>query len=146
MTAKYYNDGTIESDPEKRGGEPVFPGTRVPIWFVFSGAWSGYTKADFFEGWDTPTEEQWVNVLNAGERELLKNHPNARFSGTDVPITRLFEFLRNGYSYNDFMKAHPVVAKDEIVLVIKGAEASLMKSLPLEFVTDSGYEYEDRYK
>jgi len=46
------NDDPIEISLEKRGGEPVFRGTRIPISFLSQYLDHGYAVEDFIEQYD----------------------------------------------------------------------------------------------
>ena len=46
------NDDPIEISLEKRGGEPVFRGTRIPISFLSQYLSHGYAVEDFIEQYD----------------------------------------------------------------------------------------------
>lgn len=63
---------TIEINPEKLSGAPVFAGTRVPIQNLFDYIEGGDTIEDFLDGFPPVTREQAVNVLELAKRSLLK--------------------------------------------------------------------------
>jgi uncharacterized protein (DUF433 family) len=61
----------VESDPERRGGEPVFRGTRVPISAFFDYLRSGHDISTFLEHFPTVRREQAVGFLSVLQREAL---------------------------------------------------------------------------
>lgn len=63
---------SIEVNPEKLSGVPVFAGTRVPIQNLFDYIEGGDTLEDFLEGFPPVTREQAIDVLELAKRSLLK--------------------------------------------------------------------------
>ena len=63
---------TIEINPEKLSGVPVFPGTRVPIQNLFDYIEGGETLEDFLDGFPPVSREQAIDVLELAKRSLLK--------------------------------------------------------------------------
>ena len=63
---------TIEINPEKLSGTPVFAGTRVPIQNLFDYIEGGDTLEDFLDGFPPVTREQAIDVLELAKRSLLK--------------------------------------------------------------------------
>lgn len=63
---------TIEINPEKLSGTPVFAGTRVPIQNLFDYIEGGDTIEDFLEGFPPVSREQAIDVLELAKRSLLK--------------------------------------------------------------------------
>ncbi len=61
----------IECDPEKLGGTPVFPGTRVPIQNLFDCLENGESLDQFLDQFPTVTREQALRVLEASKERLL---------------------------------------------------------------------------
>jgi uncharacterized protein (DUF433 family) len=70
-------DYLIERDPEKRGGTPVFFGTRVPIQNFFDCLEAGESLYEFLEQFPTVTCEQAVGVLEASKKRLLIAYESA---------------------------------------------------------------------
>lgn len=64
----------IERDPEKLGGTPVFPGTRVPIQNLFDCLEGGESLDEFLDQFPTVTREQALGVLEASKESLLASH------------------------------------------------------------------------
>jgi uncharacterized protein (DUF433 family) len=61
----------FESDETVKGGEPVFPNTRVPISLLFAMLKSGSSINEFFEDFPTVAKEQVNNLLEASEESLI---------------------------------------------------------------------------
>jgi uncharacterized protein (DUF433 family) len=57
----------VERDPEKLGGTPVFPGTRVPIQNLFDCLEAGESLEEFLDQFPTVTREQVLQVLEASK-------------------------------------------------------------------------------
>ena len=66
----------IERDPEKMSGTPVFPGTRVPIKFLFDYLEDGQTVETFLDQFPTVSRDQALAVLSASRDSLLSNPTN----------------------------------------------------------------------
>ncbi|MBK6724091.1 MAG: DUF433 domain-containing protein [Acidobacteria bacterium] len=64
---------TIEVNPEKLSGVPVFAGTRVPIQNLFDYLEGGDTLEDFLDGFPPVTREQAIDVLELAKKSLLKD-------------------------------------------------------------------------
>ena len=60
----------IERDPQKLGGEAVFPGTRVPVEFLFQFLEDDQTLETFLDQFPTVSRAQVRGILDAS-RELL---------------------------------------------------------------------------
>ena len=67
----------IECDSEKRGGTPVFFGTRVPIQNLFDYLETGESLDEFLSQFPTVTREQAVGVLEASKKTLLMTYESA---------------------------------------------------------------------
>ena len=71
-------DATVEPllnvDPEIRGGEPVFMGTRVSIQSLTDWLAGGYSLDDFLENFPTVTKEQVVRFIEAAGELMLERH------------------------------------------------------------------------
>ena len=63
---------SIEVNPEKLSGIPVFAGTRVPIQNLFDYIEGGDTLEDFLDGFPPVTREQAIDVLELAKQSLLK--------------------------------------------------------------------------
>ncbi len=61
----------IERDPEKLGGTPVFPGTRVPIKHLFDYLEGGDSLETFLDQFPTVTRDQALAVISASRESLL---------------------------------------------------------------------------
>jgi len=61
----------IERNPEKFGGMPVFPGTRVPIKHLFDYLEGGNTLATFLQQFPTVSHDQALAVLGASRDSLF---------------------------------------------------------------------------
>jgi len=61
----------FESDEDVKGGEPVFPNTRVPISLLFAELKAGHDLSFFLEGFPTVTREQVIALLDVAEESLL---------------------------------------------------------------------------
>ena len=64
---------SIEINPEKLSGVPVFAGTRVPIQNLFDYIEGGDTLDDFLDGFPPVTREQAIDVLELAKESLLKD-------------------------------------------------------------------------
>lgn len=64
---------SIEVNPEKLSGVPVFAGTRVPIQNLFDYIEGGDTLDDFLDGFPPVTREQAIDVLELAKESLLKD-------------------------------------------------------------------------
>ncbi|MBK9527858.1 MAG: DUF433 domain-containing protein [Acidobacteria bacterium] len=64
---------TIEVNPEKLSGVPVFAGTRVPIQNLFDYLEGGDTLEDFLDGFPPVTREQAIDVLELAKKSLLED-------------------------------------------------------------------------
>ncbi|MBX3292334.1 MAG: DUF433 domain-containing protein [Acidobacteria bacterium] len=62
---------SIEVDPEKLGGTPVFSGTRVPIQNLFDSLESGESVEQFIVQYPTVSREQVLAVLEESMEQLL---------------------------------------------------------------------------
>ena len=67
----------VECDPEKRGGTPVFFGTRVPIQNLFDCLESDESLDEFLDQFPSVTREQAIGVLEASKKMLLMNYESA---------------------------------------------------------------------
>lgn len=56
-------DQVVHSDPEIMGGEPVFVGTRVPLYNLFDYLEAGDSLDDFLEQFPSVTRDQAVAAL-----------------------------------------------------------------------------------
>ncbi len=63
---------SIEINPDKLSGVPVFAGTRVPIQNLFDYIEGGDTLEDFLDGFPPVTREQAIDVLVLAKESLLK--------------------------------------------------------------------------
>jgi uncharacterized protein (DUF433 family) len=63
---------SIEVNPDKLSGVPVFAGTRVPIQNLFDYIEGGDTIEDFLDGFPPVSREQAIDVLERAKRSLLK--------------------------------------------------------------------------
>ncbi len=62
---------TVTTDPSVMVGTPVFAGTRVPVYTLFS--YLGHGSLDeFLEEFQTVTREQALEVLSLAEETLLE--------------------------------------------------------------------------
>lgn len=80
ITAPFYaamSQDLVTSDPQKRGGEPVFRGTRVPVDFLKQYLENGYTVEDFISEYRIDPDLVW-KVYNQRFRD---NHQ----AGEKVP-------------------------------------------------------------
>jgi uncharacterized protein (DUF433 family) len=59
------------SDENIKGGEPVFPNTKVPISLLFAMLKSGNSISLFLEDFPTVTKEQIIALLEVAEEALL---------------------------------------------------------------------------
>ena len=64
----------VERDPEKLGGTPVFPGTRVPIQNLFDCLEDGETIERFLDQFPTVSRHQAVGVLELSKESLLSHY------------------------------------------------------------------------
>lgn len=62
---------SVEIDPEKLGGTPVFRGTRVPIQNLFDCLETGESIDDFLRQFPTVEREQVMGVLEESKEQLL---------------------------------------------------------------------------
>ena len=68
----------IERNPEKMSGTPVFPGTRVPIKYLFDYLEGGESLEEFLDQFPTVSREQAVGVLSASRESLLNTSTNTQ--------------------------------------------------------------------
>jgi uncharacterized protein (DUF433 family) len=61
----------VERNPQKMGGTPVFPGTRVPIKHLFDYLEAGDSLETFLNEFPTVNREQALAVLSASRQSLL---------------------------------------------------------------------------
>lgn len=61
----------VESDPERRGGEPVFRGTRVPITALLDYLRAGHDLDTFIEHFPTVRREQAAGFLGVLQSETI---------------------------------------------------------------------------
>ena len=71
------NKNLVEIDPEKLGGTPVFPGTRVPIQNLFDCLEGGESLDEFLDQFPTVTREQALAVLEESKERLLIAYESA---------------------------------------------------------------------
>lgn len=65
-------DGSVvHSDPEIRGGAPVFVGTRVPVQTFVEYLEGGYTLDEFLDHFPSVRHEQATAFLQQATRALL---------------------------------------------------------------------------
>jgi len=62
---------SVEIDPEKLGGTPVFRGTRVPIQNLFDALESDESVDQFLDQYPTVSREQVLAVLEESKKRLL---------------------------------------------------------------------------
>ncbi len=67
---------SIEINPNKVSGTPVFAGTRVPIQNLFDYVEGGETLEDFLEGFPPVTRERAISVLEQAKNSLIKEASN----------------------------------------------------------------------
>lgn len=67
----------IERDPEKRGGTPVFAGTRVPIKNMLDYLEGGDNLDVFLDDFPNVTREQARGVLEVCREGLMTQHKTA---------------------------------------------------------------------
>ena len=63
------------------------------------------------------------------DRDSLKLHGVAVFSGTSVPIKLLFEFLEDDQTMDTFLDQFPTVSRDQARAVL-GASRDMLLSAP----------------
>jgi uncharacterized protein (DUF433 family) len=68
---------TVEIDPEKLSGTPVFRGTRVPIQNLFDSLETGESMEQFLEQYPTVSREQVLAVLEESKERLLVGYEAA---------------------------------------------------------------------
>ena len=61
----------VDSNPERRGGELCFRGTRVPVTHLRRSLEAGMSLEEFLEGYPTVGRDQAHAVLAAANRALL---------------------------------------------------------------------------
>ena len=61
----------ISTDPDMRGGAPVFCGTRVPVQSLFDHLESGESIDEFLAGFSTVTREQVIALLEYCRADML---------------------------------------------------------------------------
>lgn len=59
------------ADENVKGGEPVFPNTRIPINLLFAELKEGHDIDYFLEGYPTVSKEQVIALLEVAEESLL---------------------------------------------------------------------------
>lgn len=64
--------GAVTRDSQLMSGEPVFSGTRVPIWVLFDHLRHGHPLDEFFVAYPGVRPEQVQVVLNGALDSLLK--------------------------------------------------------------------------
>lgn len=60
----------VHSDPEIMGGEPVFVGTRVPVYNLFDYLEAGDSLDEFLEQFPSVTREQAVAALEMAKEAV----------------------------------------------------------------------------
>jgi len=61
----------IEVDPEIMSGTPVFSGTRVPVYTLFTYLVDGASLSEFLESFPTVRREDAILILEYYRREML---------------------------------------------------------------------------
>ena len=67
----------VHSDPEIMSGEPVFVGTRVPVYNLFEYLEAGDSLDVFLDAFPSVTKEQAIAALELGKKavqELANSH------------------------------------------------------------------------
>ena len=67
---------TVEIDPERLGGEPVFRGTRVPVKSLFDHLSAGDSLETFLDDFPGVTREQVQAVVEVAGWHLLEEVQN----------------------------------------------------------------------
>lgn len=67
----------VHSDPEIMGGQPVFVGTRVPLYNLFDYLEAGDSLDEFLEAFPTVSREQAIAALELA-REAVSSATAAR--------------------------------------------------------------------
>ena len=65
-------DESVEKDPARLGGEPVFRGTRVPVKSLFDHLSAGDSLETFLDDFPGVTREQAKSVLESAGLHLLE--------------------------------------------------------------------------
>lgn len=64
----------INVDPEIMGGEPVFMGTRVPVWSIVDWLTGGYSLEEFLDNFPSVSREQAVRFIEESGAALMERH------------------------------------------------------------------------
>jgi uncharacterized protein (DUF433 family) len=72
------NAQIIHSDPKIMGGEPVFVGTRVPVYNLFDYLAAGDSIREFLEQFPSVSREQAVAALKIGFAAVVQTRAEAR--------------------------------------------------------------------
>ena len=67
---------SVETDPERLGGEPVFRGTRVPVKSLFDHLSAGDSLETFLDDFPGVTREQVQAVVEVAGLHLLEEVQN----------------------------------------------------------------------
>lgn len=65
------HEQVVHSDPEIMGGEPVFVGTRVPVYNLFDYLEAGDSLDEFLEQFPSVTREQAVAALEMAKESIV---------------------------------------------------------------------------
>ena len=74
MSDVFANKNVIEVDPEKMGGLPVFPGTRVPVKTMFDYLETGDSVERFLDHFPTVERSQAIAVLESFRKKGLAEY------------------------------------------------------------------------
>ena len=71
------SEQVVHSDPEIMGGEPVFVGTRVPLYNLFDYLEAGDSLDVFLNDFPSVTRDQALGVLELLRTRLLNEYETA---------------------------------------------------------------------
>lgn len=71
MSTNIVKHSLVSRDPEVHSGDPVFAGTRVPVWTLVDWLEGNYSLEEFLDNFPTVTREQAVGALELFREALL---------------------------------------------------------------------------
>jgi uncharacterized protein (DUF433 family) len=71
-----------------------------------------------------------VNAMTTMKPEVVSSSPDVMggalvFTGTRVPVQTFLDYLKSGYSIDDFLEGFPIVSKKQLVILIEEFEQQL---------------------
>ena len=124
--------------PEVNGDSPLFEGTCVPVQYLFTYLDTGHSLYTFMKDHLEVIGEQALRAIRqrVGAEIPAESIPGKVsgtpvFKGSRLPIQRLFEYLADGESINDYMESYPSADREQVVRLLRLAER-LMEAVAYE--------------